>query len=314
MQIGIAIPHIGKLASPRFVVDFCRHAEAAGFDALWTADHVVVPAHFESKYLLRAEPQQYRFADLQATMGPNLEMNTTLAVAAAVTERVSLCTGIAVLPLRNPVLNARQIATIDLYSGGRVVYGVGVGWLREEAEAMGMPWDRRGRRVDEQIALLRTIWTETGETVRFDGEFYRVPPMAPDPRPVQRPVPILIGGHSDAALNRAARLGDGWIAAGMGPDRFGEAMDRLKQACSHMGRDVGTLEIVNGERSDVQLTGSQPDARGQAHRVIDALGLYRSMGVTHMKAGIRGDDETSVMKMLDVYGQEVLPAIRQATG
>jgi probable F420-dependent oxidoreductase len=310
MQIGIAIPHIGTLASPRFVIDFCRAAEAAGFDALWTADHLVVPAHFESKYLLRAEPQQYRFADLQATMGLNLEMNTTLAVAAAVTERVKLCTGIAVLPLRNPVLNARQIATIDLYSGGRVLYGVGVGWLREEAEAMGMPWDQRGRRMDEQIALLRAIWTATGETVEFAGEFYRLPPMAPDPRPVQRPVPILIGGHSDAAMDRAARLGDGWIAAGMGPPRLSDAMSRLRAACRRVDRDPGDLQIVNGERTDVQLTYSDGDLKGQAHRVVDALHLYHSLGVTHMKAGLRGGDEAAVLELVDVYGQEVLPALK----
>lgn len=310
MQIGITIPHIGKHASPRFVIDFCRAAEAAGFDSLWTADHVVVPAHFDSKYVLQAQPRQYRFADLQSTMGLNLEMNTTLAVAAAVTERVRLCTGIAVLPLRNPVLNARQIATIDLYSGGRVLYGVGVGWLREEAEAMGMPWDRRGHRVDEQIALLRTIWTATGETVEFEGEFYQVPPMAPDPRPVQRPVPILVGGHSDAALHRAARLGDGWIAAGMGPERLRAAMDRLRIACAGVGRDPGDLQIVNGERSDVQLNPSDEDVNSQAQRVTDALDLYRSMGVTHMKAGIRGGDEGAVLEMLDLYGHEVLPALR----
>ena len=309
MHVGIAIPHIGRLASPAFVTDFCRAAEAAGFDSLWAADHIVVPARFESKYVLRAEPQQYRFADLQATMGLNLEMNTTLAVAAAVTERVRLCTGIAVLPLRNPVLNARQIASIDLYSGGRVLYGVGVGWLREEAEAMGMPWDRRGRRVDEQIELLRAVWTATGETIGFDGEFYQVPPMAPDPRPVQRPVPILVGGHSDAALDRAARLGDGWIAAGMGPDRLKEAMDRLRAACGKAGRDIGALHIVNGERADAQIDPSDGDLTGQAQRIVEALGSYRSMGVTHMKAGIRAKDEAAVLEMLDLYGREVIPRL-----
>ena len=178
---------------------------------------------------------------MQATMGLNLEMNTTLAVAAAVTERVKLCTAIAVLPIRNPVLNARQVASIDLYSGGRVLYGVGVGWLREEADAMGMPWDRRGRRVDEQISLLRTLWSATGETVEFAGEFYQLPPISPDPLPVQRPIPILIGGHSDAALDRAARIGDGWIAAGMGPERLKDAMDRLRAACDRAGRDPDEL-------------------------------------------------------------------------
>ncbi|MFI5386977.1 MAG: LLM class F420-dependent oxidoreductase [Fimbriimonadales bacterium] len=310
MDIGLTIPHYGQLASPDFVTTFSRSAESAGFDSLWTADHVVVPERFESDYLLRPTPQRYRFADVRATMGQNLEMNVTLAVAAAVTNRVKLCTGVAVLTIRNPILNARQIASIDLYSGGRILYGVGVGWLKEEAEAMSMPWDRRGRRVDEQIALLRTLWTASGDTVEFDGEFYRVPPMAPEPLPVQRPIPILIGGHSDAALERAARLGDGWIAAGMGPDRLKEAMDRLRGACDRVGRDLTELQIVNGERSDVTLDTSSPDLKNQARRAIDALEMYASMGVTHMKAGISARDAASTLEMVDFYGAEILPAFR----
>ena len=310
MEVGVMIPHFGPLASPEFVLEFCRSAESAGFDAVWVADHVVVPASFESEYVLPATPQRYKFADIQATMGLNLEMNTTLAIAAAVTQRVKLCTGIAVLPIRNPVLNARQLASIDLYSGGRVVYGVGVGWLREEAEAMGMPWDRRGRRVDEQIALLRALWSATGETVEFAGEFYQVPPISSDPRPVQRPIPILIGGHSDAAMERAARLGDGWIAAGMGPERLKDALDRLHAACERTGRDPAELQIVNGERQEVLLDAESADVNSQAGRVVDALARYESMGVTHMKAGIRAPDAASVLRMIEGYASEVFPAIR----
>ena len=310
MELGVSIPHFGPLASPAFVIDFCRSAESAGFDAVWAADHVVVPAHFESEYVLPATPKRFAFADMQATMGMNLEMNTTLAVAAAVTQRVKLCTGVAVLPIRNPILNARQLASIDLYSGGRVLYGVGVGWLREEAVAMGMPWDRRGRRVDEQISLLRTLWSATGETVEFAGEFYHVPAISPDPRPVQRPIPILIGGHSDAAVDRAARLGDGWIAAGMGPDRLKEAIDRLRAACDRVGRDFGELQIVNGERQDVRLDAEATDIKDQARRVVDAVAMYESMGVTHVKAGIGATDAASALRVIEWYGSEVLPALR----
>ena len=227
MELGAVVPQIGPMAAPQVVVDFCRAADAAGFDGIWFADHLLVPEVIESNYTLRAKPTPYPFEALRETMGLNLEINTSLAVAAAVTEQVKLCTGIAILPLRNPVLNARQLASIDQFSGGRLVYGVGVGWLKEEADAMGMPWDRRGARTDEHIALLRTIWCAEGDTVQFDGEFYPLPPVDPRPRPVQQPIPILIGGHSDPALDRAARLGDGWIAAGMGATRFAEALGRL---------------------------------------------------------------------------------------
>ena len=127
---------------------------------------------------------------------------------------------------------------------------------------------------------------------------------------MQQPIPILIGGHSDAALNRAARLGDGWIAAGMGPERLKDAMDRLRAACDRAGRDFGELQIVNGERLDVQLDAESSDLEDQARRVVDALAMYESMGVAHMKAGIRAADAASVLRMIEWYGSVVLPTLR----
>ena len=141
---------------------------------------------------------------------------------------MKLGTSVAVLPIRNAVANARQLSTLDVYSGGRVLYGVGVGWLREEAEAMSMPWDRRGKRSEEHIALLRALWCADGDLVEFHGEFHDIPPMDPEPRPVQRPIPILIGGHSDVALERAGRIGDGWIAAQMSPSVVAEHWPRCR--------------------------------------------------------------------------------------
>jgi probable F420-dependent oxidoreductase len=298
------------MATPQVVVDFCRAADAAAFDGIWFADHLLVPEVSESNYTLRAKPTPYPFEQLRQTMGMNLEISTSLAVAAAITERVKLCTGIAILPLRNPVLNARQLASIDQFSGGRLVYGVGVGWLKEEADAMGMPWDRRGARTDEHIALLRTVWTADGDTVEFDGEFYPLPPVDPRPTPVQRPIPILIGGHSDPALERAARLGDGWIAAGMGADRFREAMGRLTAACERHGRDVAELVIVNGEHPDVLIDPAGDDLPGQVARAVEGLHDYETMGVTHMKVSIRTLDPVALLEGIDLYGREVLPAYR----
>ena len=310
MELGTSIPHIGPLASPGLVVDYCQTAEAAGFDGLWTADHLVVPRAMSSNYTLRAKPAVMSFEQLQNTMGINLEMSTTLAVAAAVTSRVRLCTGVAVLPIRNPLHNARQLASIDLYSGGRLVYGVGVGWLKEEADALAMPWDRRGSRSEEIIALLRTMWTADGDEVEFNGEFYRFPAIHPEPLPVQRPIPIYIGGHSDAALDRAARIGDGWIAAGLGPDRFREALGRLTAACDRHGRDIADLAIVNGEHADVQLDADGPDIAGQAERAVEGLRAYEAMGTTHMKVSVRASSPQGMLEMVDAYGRNVLPSYR----
>jgi probable F420-dependent oxidoreductase len=308
MELGTTVPHIGPMADPIVVTDFCRAADTAGFDGLWTADHLLVPKIIESKYTLRANLAPYPFDELRVTMGMNLELNTTLAIAAAVTARAKLCTGIAVLPIRNPILNARQLASIDLYSGGRLLYGVGVGWMKEEADALGMPWDNRGRRTDEHIALLRTIWTAEGDTVEFHGEFYDLPPVDPRPTPVQRPIPILVGGHSDAALDRVARVGDGWVAAGMGVERFREGYGRLEAACERHGRDVGELVIVNGEHPDVLLDPAGPDLPGQVARAVEGLRTYEALGVTHMKVSIRTQDPVALLEAVDVYGREVLPA------
>lgn len=136
-----------------------------------------------------------------------------LAWVAGLTSTIGLGTSVSALPLRNPVLNARQLATLDACSTGRLVYGVGIGWLREEATAMGMPWDQRAARCEEHLAVLRTLWCSPEPYVEFHGKFFDFAPMDPRPHPAQRPIPILIGGHSTAALVRAVRIGHGWISA-----------------------------------------------------------------------------------------------------
>ena len=185
---------------------------------------------------------------VSALLSPNYEMMTTLCWVAGFTSRIKLGTAVAVLPIRNTVANARQLSTLDVYSGGRVLYGVGVGWLREEAEAMGMPWDRRGRRGEEHIALLRALWCAEGDLVEFHGEFHDLPPMDPEPRPVQRPIPILVGGHSDVALERAGRIGDGWIAASMSAAPLAEHWAKVRAAAERNDRDPDALQLVASMR------------------------------------------------------------------
>jgi alkanesulfonate monooxygenase SsuD/methylene tetrahydromethanopterin reductase-like flavin-dependent oxidoreductase (luciferase family) len=170
VDIAVQLPHTGPFATAQFVRDYCQAAEAARFGGIWTVDHLVLPAHVESLYPLSSTPQVVSGDAIRQVMGLNLEQNTTLAVAAAVTSTVQLGTAAAVLPNRHPVLNARQLATIDLFAGGRLVYGVGVGWLREELEAMGGTWARRGAQTDEHIKILRAVWA-ADDDVAFEGEF-----------------------------------------------------------------------------------------------------------------------------------------------
>lgn len=289
MEIGLRLPHTGARATPEFVRDWSSAADRLGFDALWGVDHVVMPQRVESEYVLPRTPATIEDDAVSELLAPNFELMTSLAHVAAVTERIKLGTAVTVLPIRNAVLNARQLATVDRYSGGRVLCGVGVGWLEEEADAMGMPWDRRGARTDEHIALLREIWTADGPHVSFRGEFHDVAPMDPEPRPVQRPIPILVGGHSQVAIDRAARIGDGWITAAMSSDRLAELLPHLAAAAERHGRDVADLPVY---------CAASPGALD-----LDALRRYRDLGVHSLQVPLDSIDE------LNRFADEVLPAL-----
>ena len=298
MQFGLKIPHTGREASPQWVRDFSIAAETAGWDSLWAVDHMVMPHHTDSRYTLGRNPADIGDDAVSGLLSPNYEMMTTLTWVAGFTERVKLGTSVAVLPIRNAVANARHLSTLDVYSGGRVLYGVGVGWLREEAEAMGMPWDRRGKRSEEHIALLRALWCAEGDLVEFHGEFHEIPPMDPEPRPVQRPIPILIGGHSDIALERAGRIGDGWIAAQMSPERVAEHWPKVQQAAERNGRDPASLQLVTSisGRSELPLG--------------DLLARYGDLGVGHVQLGLDAPTQQETLDRIRDVAENVLPGLR----
>ena len=298
VEFGLTIPHTGRSASPEYVRSYCSTAEQAGFDSLWAVDHMVMPQHTDSKYTLGRQPASIADDAVSNLLSPNYEMHTTLTWVAGFTSRIKLGTAVAVLPIRNPVANARQVATLDIYSGGRVLYGVGAGWLREEAEAMNMPWDRRGRRTEEHIALMRALWCAEGELVEFHGEFHDCPPMDPEPRPVQRPIPIIVGGHSDIALDRAGRVGDGWIAAMMSPPRLAEHWAKVKDAAVRNDRDPDSLLLVS----------SIPPSEGQEQ--VDALHARVAAEVDHCTIGLRATTPDETLDEIRQVGAEVLPQLR----
>jgi len=298
MDVGVTIPHTGRHASPEWVRQYCTTAEQLGFDSLWGVDHLVMPHHTDSDYTLGRKPTKIADDAVSGLLSPNYEMMTTLTWVAGFTERVRLGTAVAVLPIRNAVHNARALATLDVYSGGRVVYGVGVGWLREEAEAMGMPWDRRGARSEEHIALMRALWCAEGDTVEFHGEFYDLPPMDPEPRPVQRPIPILIGGHSDVALERAGRIGDGWIAAQMSPERVVEHWPRVLEAAERNGRDPASLQLF----TSTPVRKDRPFA--------DLLAEYREIGVDHVQVSLHRDSPEETLDTMRDVAENVIPTVR----
>lgn len=321
MEFGLGIPHTGKLASPDFVRDFCQAADELGYEGLWTVDHPAIPPHSESEYTLGTKPRKMPDNSVSDLLAPNYEMTSTMLYVAGITRRAKLGSSVAVITLRNPVLNARMLATLDIYSGGRLIYGVGVGWLREEAEAMQMPWDHRGARAEEHIALMRTLWSAPGDTVEFRGRFYQVPPIHPDPRPLRQPgPPIVIGGHSEVALKRAARIGDGWTAGPMPPERLRGLVEQLRSHVDAEGRDAADVPVY--ANSGIAIT-AEPGGEAwkftapngtvsvrEADLLIERLREFDRIGVHHLRLGFHAPDEAGQLELMREVAEKILPALR----
>ena len=289
------LPHTGPGASRARIRDVALQAEAAGLDGLWAVDHLVLPHRVDSPYVLGRRPAAIADGAIGAQLAPNYELVTTHSWVAGFTDRIKLGTSILVLPMRSAVANARQLATLDELSGGRLRVGVGAGWLREEVETVGMPWDRRGERADEHIALLRHLWCADGDTVEFHGDFHDIPPMHPEPRPRQRPIPIYVGGHSDAAVDRAGRLGDGWITAPMSADRVAERWARVRAVAEEHGRDPERLELV--------ASASSSQGRSRA----DIVAEYAAVGVTHLQFQLSPDPGRAQEEILELAEHQEVP-------
>ena len=237
MKFGLRYCNTGAYVDAARAVELAQAGEAAGFEFIWTVEHTVVPAGYGSAYPYADSGKMAGGDDAIPLPDPLIWM----AYVAAATKRINLATGIMILPQHNPVVVAKQVATLDHLSGGRTLLGIGVGWLKEEFDALGVPFDDRGRRTDEYIQVLRELWGADKPT--FDGEFVKFRDTYCRPRPAQGQVPIIVGGHSKAAARRAGRLGDGFFPARGAPeDLFAIARAAAKDA----GRDPAKLEITVG--------------------------------------------------------------------
>lgn len=239
MQIGLMFANTGVGTSAESAVTVAEHAEAAGLDSLWTVEHVVIPAGYASRYPYSPTGRMSGGEDVSIP-----DPLIWLAYVAARTSRLLLCTGVLILPQRSPLITAKEVATLDQLSGGRVRLGVGIGWLREEFEAIGVPFEERAARTEEAIAALRTLWSQEEPT--FAGSFYRFQDARMWPKPVRGTVPVVIGGHSEAAARRAGRLGDGYFPASADPASIPGLIEVMRDAAARAGRDPATLEVTVG--------------------------------------------------------------------
>lgn len=234
MKFGLLFANIMGFATPKGAAELAQGAEAAGFDSLWTVEHVLWPADYASQYPY--DPSGKMAGDHSSVIPDPL---IWLTWAAAHTQTIKLATGILILPQRNPAVLAKEVATLDQLSEGRAILGIGVGWLEEEFDALGVPFAKRGKRTDEYVAAMRALWA--GEHVDFDGEFVNWSRVNSNPKPVGGSVPIVVGGHSRKAAERAGTLGDGFIP---GSGDIPELIDMMKQAATDAGRDPADIEVT----------------------------------------------------------------------
>ena len=233
MKFAIAYANTGTFASGAGAVLLAKAAEAAGFDSVWTVEHIVYPEGYESTYPYSPDGKMPG-----SGQHPIPDPLIWLAFAAAATTKLRLATGIALLPERHPITYAKEVATLDHMSGGRVELGIGIGWLREEFAALNVPWERRTYRTEEYAEVMRALWAD--DDVSFHGEFVDFANLSSNPKPVNGRVPIHIGGHSRAAAERAGRMGDGFFPA---KGDTAELFDICRQTAADNGRDPAAIEM-----------------------------------------------------------------------
>jgi probable F420-dependent oxidoreductase len=232
---------------PGSLASVARKAEELGFESLWIPEHIILPVEYRSAYPYSSSGRLPAPPDT-----PLHDPMIALAYVAGITSRIRLATGIFVLPIRNPFTTAKAVASLDVLSGGRFIFGVGIGWLEEEFRAVGMNFQDRALRTREYLALMKELWTSAdpvykGKTVQIEGFKFM-------PKPAQRPhPPIVFGGHTDPALRRAARLGDGWYGIAESMDGIRETIAKLREREREVGRSQ-PLEITISPRIGVPLT------------------------------------------------------------
>lgn len=237
MEVGVIIPNAGPKTSPENIVTVAKWAEELGYHSVWVTDHVVLPVQVDAYYPYR-DHGRWDYPPETPWLDPLL----ALQWAAAVAPSLKVGTSIIVVPLRNPVLLAKQLSTLDYLTGGRVILGAGAGWMEEEFDIIGESFSNRGKRVLEAVDLMRKFWT--GETVQFEGEFYSISPSKMHPTPVQETIPVIWGGHSDAAIRRVAKLGDGWHPTQITIEQLRAGIAKLHDYCEEEGRDPESVLVV----------------------------------------------------------------------
>jgi probable F420-dependent oxidoreductase len=296
MKIGIASVGLGPFSYPHIMAHVARTAEQCGFESLWAPDHSAIPDGHQTKCPYTP--------DGQIPGGPNtplVEPISALSFVAGLTSKIKLGTGVMILPQRHPLYVAKEVATLDLVSGGRAMLGIGSGWCAEEFAALGLDFHQRGKRTDEALQALRVLWTNDPST--FEGTHFSFQRIRSFPKPVQKAgVPILVGGHSRAAARRAARYGDGFfplmpiVDSDLSKIDFVEEIKRLlallKEECDKVGRKLNGFEIT---------TSAAPN--------LDLIKRLEDIGVSRVSMGSAATDHEGITRSLEKIANSIIARV-----
>jgi probable F420-dependent oxidoreductase len=316
MKFGFYLPTRGQTATAEALETFVARGEALGFHSAMIADHVVFPTEIRSKY-------PYTVSGVFPGHGDALEQLTLMAFVAGLTERLRLVTSVMILPYRNPVLTAKMLATVDVLSKGRVTVGVGVGWLREEFEALdASAFEQRGAVSNEYLEIFKTLWTQ--DPANFAGKFYRFQGLRCLPHPVQKPhPPIWIGGHSRPALRRVAKYGDGWHPVGanpavpLRPHELQAALVDLRRLVEAEGRNPEAVTIsLKAPLYDVPPAGRLEKETGLDRRpfsgtpdqVVEDIAAYGKLGISELIFDFRSESLHESLERMEHFASVIKPA------
>lgn len=311
MDFGLHLPASTATVQPEDLVRFAQQAEALGFYCLTVADHVIVPKDI-------SVPYPYTVDGKYPGTGYHLETLMTMGYLAGATKRIRFVTSVMILPYRNPVVTAKMLASLDVLSGGRVIVGAGVGWMKEEFETLRTePFEERGKVTDEYIAAFRELWTS--DTPTFSGKYCNFSDIVFLPKPVQKTgIPIWIGGHSKQAIRRAARLGDGWHPIGgvptipLEPEDVKKDLATLADFAQRAGRDPKKIRVaLKGSLFDREkkIDGRRRRFMGSAEEIAGDIRDYRAAGVDTMIFDVRRPSISETLERMEWMAKEVFPCV-----
>lgn len=300
MKLGICVPHYGRPIEVGRMLEVVRRAEARGLDSAWVTDHVIVP---------RDAVLIYR--------DHMLDPLAVLPWLAGVTERITLGTSVVILPYRSPIPVAKLLASVDVLSGGRLVVGVAIGWFEAEFAALGVPFRERVSRSEEAIELMRALWTQ--EHPEIETRRHHLHGLRASPLPLQRPRPPLwIGGGSDGAFRRVARLGDGWHATSMTPEAFSQGMEAVRRYWKEAGREgepVWSLRVpvfldgVHRPAVDMAFLRGRYAIAGSVPAVTEELRRFQALGCAHVALEVSYSVYPAILETIDALAEEVKPRL-----